>query len=517
MKSLKSKMLAAAVSGIVALNSAHALNPTETANADISVYISGGGAADGNLELVIKALLAPGLAANIDTYTYNGAKSDFWAISGIIPNAAVLGPGFSGSKKVAFYKRTNGAAFQGVGPVAANKSIAHLDITQILAANYNAATRTGNVTGTLNLNAGPGTGLKKVSSDAGITDVNPELFTSSINVPASEEIPSPADVARLTVRPTNAAVHGVAVTLALRNALQAQQGLAVGSETEANIPSLTRAAIASLYQGTVYDWTQLVHNGVRLTVPAGYSSEVYVVPRSPGAAIQASVNARILNAPSSPTADGPAPQSLSFAPYVYEAALPGDVDKILDALDKGTATGSWNDGGGVAHAFNGLKALAIGSQSTEKNTDDATNTGGKKDLLRYRFIKIDGVAPTVRNTYNGSYPLVVEQVIVYRNASAPNPLTGIKKALVDYLVKESATPAILGNTNTKFYHGYGQTGYSALSVNGFAVGAFNAAAPVTGYTFGPNGVNTNLGRTPVLDSSSVDGDGNLLAPDLITK
>jgi hypothetical protein len=241
------------------------------------------------------------------------------------------------------------------------------------------------------------------------------------------------------------------------------------------------------------------------------------VPRAPGAAIQASINARILNAPSSPVASGPAAQSLAFAPYVYEAALPGDVDKVLDALDKGTATGSWNDGAGVAHAFTGLKALAIGSQSTEKNTDDATNSGGKKDLLRYRFIKIDGVAPTVRNTYNGTYPLTVEQVIVYRNASAANPLTGIKKAIVDYLVKESATPSILGATNAKFYHGYGQTGYSALTVNGFAVGAFNAAAPVTGYTFGPSGANTDLGRTPILDNTNVDGSGNLLAPDLITK
>jgi hypothetical protein len=516
MKILKAKLLAAAVSSLAVANAAQALNPTDTANADISVYISGGGAADANLELVIKALLNAGGVANIDTYTYNGAKSDFWAVSGIVPNASVLGP-YTGSKKVAFYKRTNGAAFQGVGPVAANASIAHLDITQIIPANYNAATHTGNITGTLNLNAGAGTGLKKTQSDAGITDVNPELFTSPINVPSSEVVPGPADIAKLIVKPTNAAVHGVAVTKTLRNALQTQQGLTAGAEDEANIPSLSRAAIASIYQGTIYDWTQIVHNGVRLVVPAGFSSEVYVVPRSPGAAIQASVNARILNAPSSPIANGPAAQSLAFAPYVYEAALPGDVDKILDGLDKGTATGSWNDGSGVAHPLTGVKALAIGSQSTEKNTDDAANSGGKKDLLNYRFIKIDGVAPTLRNTYNGTYPLVVEQVITYRGGAAANPLSGIKKAIVDYLVKESATPSILGSTNAKFYHGYGQTGYSALSINGFAVGAFNNVLPVTGYTFGPAGINTDLGRTPILDNSSVDGSGNLLAPDLITK
>ncbi|CAN0510849.1 unnamed protein product, partial [Phaeothamnion confervicola] len=91
----------------------------------------------------------------------------------------------------------------------------------------------------------------------------------------------------LKVLPINSALHGVAATRGLRDLLQAQQGLTVGSETEANVPNLNSSVIAAIYQGRITDWTQLVHNGTQLNVPAAFSSEVYVVPRSPGAAIQA--------------------------------------------------------------------------------------------------------------------------------------------------------------------------------------------------------------------------------------
>lgn len=495
--------LAAAVAGIITAGNAYALPPAETLDpANLVVYVTGGGAADGNFRNVVRALLDP---ATTDTYLFNGAQNNFFAISGTIPDSSVLGAAFSGPRNVVFYKRTQGAAFTST-TVPDAEEITHLDISQILPENYNATTRIGNVTGTGGEVGGPGTGLKKVASDAGYSDTPINLFASPINVSAGESPITQAQLNRLVTLPINAALHGVAVTKALRDALQQQQGLVVGDESEANVPSLSKAAIASIYQGRVNLWTQLVHNGVRLEVPAGYSSTVQVVPRSRGAAIQASVNARILNAPSNPNAPGPAGQKLIGQPLIWEANLPADTDAILHGLDTGTAF-SWRDGNGVVRNVPaGTRRLAIGSQSTERNTG---TLAGPKDTLNYRFIKIDGVAATLRNAYNGTYPLTLEAVVIYRSASAPSPLVGEKKALVDYLAGQIASPTVLGASNANFFHGYGQTGYLALSTNGYAVGAFNPALPVTGYTYGGD-----IGRPPVRDTTSVGG--TPLAPDLIT-
>ncbi len=492
----------AGVAAALLTHGAYALNPAQTDAAALKIYITGGGAADGNLEQTVKGLLN-----SVDTYTYAGNKRSFWAVSGTLKPGTSLSPAIPANTTIAFYKRTLGAAFTAT-TVAVGQSIEHLRVTNAVASG------TANV---WDVASGAGSTVF-VKSDAGYSDTPVGLFASPVNVPAGVSTPSQAALESLVTLPINAALHGVAVTKSLRDALQQQQGLTVGSETEANIPSLSSAAIASIYRGRVTAWDQLVHNGVRLQVPAGYSPDVYVVPRSPGAAIQASVNARILNSPSNPAASGPAPQSLLFAPFVYEAALPADTDAILDGFDKGSSF-TWTDGAGtLRNQSAGLKKLAIGSQSTERNTGVAPPAASTtRDALNYRFIKIDGVAPTVRNAYNGRYPLTLEASIVHAGpTTAGGALSGAKRTFVTELVKRIADPAVLGANNASFHHGYGQTGYLALSTNGHAVGAFNPLLPVTGYTYGADGATPDIGVPAVLDLGS-DEDGNLYAPDLITQ
>ncbi len=501
MKRFALKTLAGVVAGLLA-HGAYALTPAQTDAATLKIYITGGGAADGNLEQTVKGLLN-----EVDTYTYAGNKRSFWAVSGRLKPGTSLSPAIPANTTIAFYKRTLGAAFTAT-TVAVGQSIEHLRVTNAV------------LTGTANVyDVASGAGSTVfVKSDAGYSDTPIGLFTSPVNVPAGVTPPSQVAIESLVTLPINAALHGVAVTKSLRDALQKQQGLVVGDESEANIPSLSKAAIASIYLGRISSWDQLVHNGVRLQVPAGYSPDVYVVPRSRGAAIQASVNARILNAPSNPAASGPAGQSLVFAPFVYEAALPADTDTILDGFDKGTAF-AWTDGAGtLRNQWAGLKKLAIGSQSTERNTGVAPPAASTtRDALNYRFIKIDGVAPTVRNAYNGRYPLTLEASIVYAGPTTPGgALTGQKRTFVTELVKRIGDPAVLGANNASFYHGYGQTGYLALSTNGNKVGSFNPLLPVTGYTYGPDGQTPDIGIPPVLDFGT-DEDGELYAPDLITQ
>lgn len=478
--------LSFALAAAVAVTPAHALNPSQTEAAALRIFITGGGAADANLEATVRSLLD-----NPSTYTYGGNRRSFWAVSGLLRNPSPI-PGIPPGTSVAFYKRTLGAAFTSTTvPFAA--PIEHLRVALATgsAPNYNVPA--GTVAGGQ---------LQLVRSDAGYSDTPLNVFTAEVNVPEGLPVPSRAAIGTLVSKPINVALHGVAVTLGLRDALQAQQGLEVGSESEANIPSLSKSAIASLYQGRVTHWEQLVHEGVVLQVPNGVAPEVYLVPRSPGAAIQASVNARILNTPANPGAPGPKRQDFSLAPFVYEAALPTDTDLIFDHFDRGTVF-SWVSGDGTTYTEPALRRFAIGSQATDRNTGVAPPAASAtRDALRYRFIRIDGAAPTLENAHNGSYPLTVEAVIVYRSASSPGgALVGQKKLFVDELARRIGSPATLAANNNNFWHNYGQTGYLALSINGFQPDAvFTPASPVTGYTYGPG--EPDIGRPAVLDDTT---------------
>ncbi|CAN0383793.1 unnamed protein product, partial [Phaeothamnion confervicola] len=221
---------------------------------------------------------------------------------------------------------------------------------------------------------------------------------------------------------------------------------------------------------------------------------------------------------SNPGAFGPARQSLSFAPYVLEAPLPGDVDTILDKLDTGAAF-NWTDANGdvQSQANDGLRKLAIGSQSTEKNAG-VVGADLNKDKLNYRFIKINGRAATLTNAFNGTYPITLEATIVHRTAASPGgALTGQKLTFVTELAKRIGDPATLAANNAKFFHGYGQTGYLALSTNGYAVGsALNPALPVVGYTYGQDGTAPDIGR-PAVNDLSTDSSSNPLVPFLVNE
>ncbi|HAZ61562.1 MAG TPA: hypothetical protein DCY89_08325 [Gammaproteobacteria bacterium] len=476
-------------------HSAYALGPAETEAATLKIYVTGGGAADANLEATVRGLLN-----NPSTYTYGGNRRAFWAVSGTLRNPSPI-PGIAAGTTVAFYKRTLGAAFTST-TVASAEAIEHLRTTLATGTAPNFNVPAGTVAGGQ---------LALVRSDAGYSDTPLNLFTAEVNVPDGVSVPSAAALGTLVVKPINVALHGVIVTLGLRNALQQQQGLVVGSETEANIPNLSKAAVASLYQGRIADWTQIVHNGVPLQVAPGFSSEVYLVPRNPGAAIQASINARILNVPSNPRAPGPKRQDFNLPPYVYEPALPGDTDLIFHNFDRGTAF-NWVSGDGNTYSeAAGLRRYAIGSQPADRNTGVAPPAASTtRGALNYRHIKIDGAAPTLRNAHNGTYPLTVEAVIVYRSASTPGgALVGTKRLFVDELARRIGSPAVLAANNNNFWHDWGQTGFLALSVNGHTPDAtFSPANPVTGWTFGPG--EPDIGRPAVVD----DGVAN---PLLITQ
>ena len=162
--------------------------------------------------------------------------------------------------------------------------------------------------------------------DAGISDVEPRFFLDTYHL-----APNAVDV--LSVHNANAFIFGVPVTLKLRDALQSArfakddacnpanpryaQLVEVGrgtrfkrGETEACMPSLSRAQLAGIFAGTVTDWGHIVNaQGYALTAknqrtgqmisPPGVrppsDGQVYICRRVPTSGTQAAFEMFFLN------------------------------------------------------------------------------------------------------------------------------------------------------------------------------------------------------------------------------
>src|SRR5271166_1413959 len=76
---------------------------------------------------------------------------------------------------------------------------------------------------------------------------------------------------------------------------------------------------------------------------------------------------------------------------------------------------------------------------------------------------MDGVAPTLLNTYSGRWPFFVEQSYQWRNDRAEQPLQGSKLALMAQIGLQLGNPSIIRDLNRGFRHVWGSAGLMALS------------------------------------------------------
>ena len=324
----------------------------------------------------------------------------------------------------------------------------------------------------------------------GVSDVNPEMFVGD-NVPAGFlPIDATAVSARLTVVPGAALVFGIPVSLPLYNALQLAQGKTVGAIDEVNMPSLSKAEVASIMAGRVKNWNQFkagpTGQGLRdyvvsLGGTAPGSNLVNICRRVNGSGTQAQMSAKFLNYPCTAGASSPTASSSALTgPVVTLNSSSGNVDTCLNTA---ATNNRW----------------AVGLQALEKNFLVA----GAYPLA-YRFVKIDGVAPTLANAANGKYFDVVENTFQWRRvggASTPAlQLSGDKLNLMSDIANGAGSATIVRTVmNPNFVYGFGQSGYLALDTNGTNAPSypFSATNPVTPYTHTVGGGLDNC-RSPVL-------------------
>lgn len=344
-------------------------------------------------------------------------------------------------------------------------------------------------------------------SDFGISDVDPAQFTGN-NAPAGYLDVNADDVAKLTVKSASAVTFGVPVTKKLYFALQAAQiangslaGCAVGAETEACMPSLSSAQIASIHAGSWADWNQLkvigstgLYDWVQANAAAYLpgSSLLHTCRRENGSGTQAQSNIKFLHDPCTSAASATAPASDALAlgfgegdgyPMIHENNTSGSVGNCLDEL---------NDGSNAANGFDNTYGVrwAVGIQSLEKKTAVSSN---------FRFVKVDGVAPTLANVVNGKYKDWAENTFQYWTDHFSD--ANLKK-LTNAIITSAGAPEVMAALNAGFTHTFTATPGAFLAVpTSFAPeanGAFNASRPVNPYSHATAAASTNACRAPTI-------------------
>ncbi|HAU15391.1 MAG TPA: hypothetical protein DCS92_16860 [Gammaproteobacteria bacterium] len=390
---MKLNKLAVAVAATVASH-AYALSPTTTP--DAVFQLSGATAADVQVQTYYSTLCD---ISTQDNYEFDGSGTDASAVFCTVPASAGV---FATDRNVLFHKQSGGS-IDGVAPVFNVTPVEAVDLSTCTQISANTGTVAGEYTCT---------GTVPAAAMVGISDVEPELFTISDNNEAGVQINLNAP---RKVNTVNAQTFGVVASPGLRDALQAAQGLSVGSDEVQDMPSMSSDLIANLFSGKVANWSQLRDAaGLGIDASAGLSNgAVNICVRTPGSGTQAQFNAYYLGNPCnyrgagdygyvgfSTAVDSDGVENNSSVPLIgglFPAPGP-HIHKNEGSSDMGkcvtnvSADGRW----------------ALGVQSLEKVDE------GRTDRNNFKYLAIDGVAPTLENVQAGLYQNWASMTIQWR-------------------------------------------------------------------------------------------------------
>ncbi len=480
------------------------------------IYLSGASAVVGFIEnlitnnAVIDADQVCNPAAPIYKFQDNGNGTDqnayYCSINPTNPQLVGLA---AGKTELLIYKRSVGGSALGVAPIIADAKAP---------ANPSAgAVEFLNVSNPALCTAPPAAGALRVSTctyspttagqfqlkkpDFGVSDVDPEQFRG-LNTPAGFAAVNPADVNLLTVRSAFGQAFGIAATLKLRNAMQsvliaqgALPGCAAGSEAPECMPSLTRDQVASIFVGDLDNWTdvKIGANNLFALAPAALqpgNSRIHLCTRAPGSGTLATNSINFLNYPcssaaSSPKADtGALPEGLAQT-QVHAMSSSGNVDVCLRELDAGNDT--------IGTGFNNTYTAganphrwALGIQGLERN---ATRTSD------WRFIKIDGIEPSIANVATGKYHDWSESTFQFANNHVFDQSENL---IVNEIIKAASNPLVVASLNAPLTHSFGTGAYLSDPSNfpANANGQFVAANPVNPYSHATTTLGVNNCRVP---------------------
>jgi hypothetical protein len=217
----------------------------------------------------------------------------------------------------------------------------------------------------------PAVGEKSVG---GFTDVEPAIFKATGVLKANYS----------TVPATFSQVFGMGVSQPLYQALQADQGLTVGSTTPANQPTISRAKLASLMSSVDFNTAKAL--GPKFLVPGTTQTNITYCRRPQTSGTQASAQLYFMANPVATNA------VLGGALVIHGPDADGAASVVVDGFDPitfeptgNTVTIAMNSGSSnVRTCLNTTTGFAFGVLSAENNPIGGTDT--------YRFVKINGVS-----------------------------------------------------------------------------------------------------------------------------
>jgi hypothetical protein len=312
-----------------------------------------------------------------------------------------------GAVNVMFQKRDQGGSGIGVYPLTNNTDIEFINPTSC----------TGPASG-----VGTCPDLVFRKADGGISDLEPSAFAALANTPA--EFVGTEIGNNSTSLPINSTVFGLAVTQALYDQLQADQGLAVGVR-----PTVPQAAVGQIlrsgFLANPIAWTTILPN----SAAALQSRQVNICRRVDGSGTQAGANRFFLEYPyNSGSSMVPLGNLDSTAVglgntagrlYVQDNSTSGDVRNCLIAAQAAST-------------------YAIGHLSLES----AENAGN------WRFVRIGGQVPSRDEAKNGRYAYFFESTCQIANGAAANV-----KSFLNSFCSGASSPTNLAQLATAVQNG----------------------------------------------------------------
>lgn len=437
----------------------------------LELFVSGSSAQDNTLQRLFRLICMSG---SLDVYRAESVRLFFCRLQGGVHGLT----SFAAGQKVAFHKSSIGGSGGGVGPLIQRIPVNFLNVADLRAQEEQRCPANrrelhvseGDLVAYIEHECSNPNPDPRIP-DAGISDVEPQFFLDAYHL-ASNAV----DV--LSVHSANAFIFGIPVSLDLRDALQSARfsrqdfcnpanphygDLVEGSsgahvkrgESEACMPSLARAQLSGIFAGTLSDWSEVVtaqgfplasrdpRTGQMSAAPgikAPSDDRVYVCRRVATSGTQAAYEMFFLNR----RCTGGVTPFVASGDNVFEGSVTSDVESCLGRLSD-------------------RNVWAVGILTTE-----SIEWIGRD---KWRFIKMDGVAPTLLNTFNGRWPFFVEQSYQWRGEQSELPLRGPKLALMAQIGQRLGNPAIVRDLNQGFRHAWGNAGVMALSESGMSVPA----------------------------------------------
>lgn len=475
---MKRKLIQAAIGVALAssASAAMAFNPSTTAP-DYTVFISGSSAVSSTVRNFTIENVCDS-SQDISVFRRNGTPyGDDWGVACRVNTATT---GASAAKNVLFLKRDAGGSGYGVTPVTNGVAVNVLQVS--VGAGQNCDTSVNPVQSATSPNGVAynrylcGSANVTLTPDAGFSDVEADKF-KGFNTPSGLPQFDPSTALPFTAQPVAGLDFGIPVSLNFYKALQTVQfptgsgcnpadaNYASNSDTQACMPSLSKTAITSVFVGGIANWSKYMvkdpsnPNGplipitsrTDVTLPA--DTGVQICRRTPGSGTQATFAMDFLNAPCDANAVAPldAPGNPFGGPYVADNSGSSDLGNCLADYSDGTNNSGQNSGS--------TTRWAIGLQFTTKNV------GNTKD---WRFIKVDGVAPTIQNVAAGKWGYYSEESMQWRTnlADLHNANTTADKndtlTIIQYIANTAVSPTALAGLNNAYHYSFGDGGWLAI-------------------------------------------------------